>query len=298
MTVFKILRTYCANYSKFKNLSNVGLGTSNLMKGDFDHAHAQFEKLLDQGENWQTIGEEWLVMFYLYQGKFNQAIMHIERGIPINQRLGNKSGEAWMHIKLAEIFSKQGDPDASFNAVRRAFQVWRTSWTMMKLGSEYARLNKFNEAQELLEQLRILKTKEQTQNNLANFYRLKGVIDFYKQDYKNAMHNLEMSKSLDDDFETRVLLAKISNRNGRYDKAKEEYEYILAHQYATLFDALPTMWPLAHYWLAKIHELNGNQETATIYYQKFLNLWKDADRDLPELIDAKNQIIVTRSISQ
>ncbi len=277
--------------------SNVGLGTSYLMKGESEKANTQFKKLLDQGENWQAIGEEWLVMSNLYQGKFNEAAAHIEKGILVNQRIGNKSGEAWMHIMLSEILKKTNDQNLPLKALKNAVQVWPNSRTKMKLGNEYARLNKFNEASELLDQLEILNAEEQTQNNLANFYRLKGEIDFYKQDYTNAIHNLETSKSLDDDFETRVLLAKIYNRNGQYEKAREEYEYILEHQYATLFDALPTMWPLAHYWLAKMHELSGNRDDAIEYYQKFLNLWKHADEDLPELLDTRDQIAEIKSIS-
>ncbi len=266
------------------------------MKGEFEKAETQFKKLLDQGENWQAIGEEWLVMLNLYQGKFDEAIDHIEKGILINQRIGNKSGEAWMHIMLAEILKKKDDQNLPLKALKNAVQAWPSSSTKMKLGGEYARLNKFNEALELLDQLEVLKTEEQTQNNLANYYRLRGEIDFYKQDYTNATHNLETSNSLYDDFETRVLLAKIYNRSGQYEKAKKEYEYILEHQYATLFDALPTMWPLAHYWLAKIDELDGNRDDAIEYYQKFLKLWKDADEDVAELLDARGQISEIKSI--
>jgi len=267
------------------------------MKGEYDKANTQFKMLLEQGENWQAIGEEWLVMLNLYQGKFSEAAAHAQKGIFVNQRIGNKSGEAWMHITLAEIYKRKGDDVSTLEALEDATKVWPNSRTKMKLGSEYVSLGKFDEAAKLLNQLEAIKTQEYTQNNLANFYRLNGVIDFYKQDYPNAIQNLEASKSLDDDFETRVLLAKINIRNGHYNKAKEEYEYVLRHQYATFFDALPTMWPLAHYWLAKIHELNQNKVEAIKYYQKFLDLWKDADEDLPELLDARNRISEINSVS-
>ena len=34
----------------------------------------------------------------------------------------------------------------------------------------------------------------------------------------------------------------------------------------------------------------GNYEQAMIYYKEFLNIWKDADEDLPELIDVKSRL--------
>ncbi len=44
---------------------------------------------------------------------------------------------------------------------------------------------------------------------------------------------------------------------------------------------------LAHYQLGKVYEKKKNFVKAKYHVEKFLNLWKDADKDLPELIDGK-----------
>ncbi|MFC2161606.1 tetratricopeptide repeat protein [Acidobacteriota bacterium] len=46
----------------------------------------------------------------------------------------------------------------------------------------------------------------------------------------------------------------------------------------------------SHYQLAKIHEEQGNRAEAIEYYERFLQLWKDSDPDLPEVDDAKKKL--------
>ncbi len=48
--------------------------------------------------------------------------------------------------------------------------------------------------------------------------------------------------------------------------------------------------PKVNYYLAQLYEKRGEVEQARKYYSTFLDLWKDADPDLPELIDAKERL--------
>ena len=41
--------------------------------------------------------------------------------------------------------------------------------------------------------------------------------------------------------------------------------------------------------MGKIYEKKGDANLAVKNYEKFLELWKDADQDLPDLIDAKKR---------
>ena len=46
-------------------------------------------------------------------------------------------------------------------------------------------------------------------------------------------------------------------------------------------------YPKSFYLLGKIYEGQGERKLAIENYEKFLKLWKDADEDLPELLDAR-----------
>ena len=49
-------------------------------------------------------------------------------------------------------------------------------------------------------------------------------------------------------------------------------------------------YPLAHLGMARAARLSGDLVKAGIYYQIFLELWKDADRDIPVLQEAKKEL--------
>jgi len=48
--------------------------------------------------------------------------------------------------------------------------------------------------------------------------------------------------------------------------------------------------PKYHYHLARLYEEKGWSDKVIIKYEKFLDIWKDADEDLLEFIDAKQRL--------
>jgi tetratricopeptide (TPR) repeat protein len=67
---------------------------------------------------------------------------------------------------------------------------------------------------------------------------------------------------------------------GRFDEAIAEYERILR---------LNPNYPLAHYHLAQVYERRGQPDLARIQYDRFLQVWKDCDADIPEVIIARRR---------
>lgn len=58
-------------------------------------------------------------------------------------------------------------------------------------------------------------------------------------------------------------------------------------------------YPLGFFLLGRIFEKRGDKQLAIQNYEKFVDLWKDADKDLPDLIDAKARLVrMKEEISQ
>ena len=73
-------------------------------------------------------------------------------------------------------------------------------------------------------------------------------------------------------------------------EAAAEFQKILAHRggFESCYPyASPWLFPLARLGMARALVLQGDAPKARAAYQDFLTLWKDADSDIPVLIQAK-----------
>jgi len=88
----------------------------------------------------------------------------------------------------------------------------------------------------------------------------------------------------------RDVVPRAFQRKGQPDSAIAEYERMLTLDPATLDRRLIN--PVFHYRLAKLCDQTGRTEKAVAEYRRFLELWSKADRELPELIDARKRLSV------
>jgi len=80
-------------------------------------------------------------------------------------------------------------------------------------------------------------------------------------------------------------LADCQYENGQFNKALESLKKM-----QKIYDSVwirGIYYPKSFYLMGKIYEKKGDTKLALKNYERFLNLWKDADEDLPDLIDAK-----------
>ncbi|MGH8004476.1 MAG: tetratricopeptide repeat protein [Limisphaerales bacterium] len=94
-----------------------------------------------------------------------------------------------------------------------------------------------------------------------------------------------------------TLLKTVYISEATYELQRTEGWWLWNHiPFTADFLFLPTTryWPIAavkaHYWLGVAYEQTGEKEKAQKEYEKFLEIWKDADFNSPELADAKERL--------
>ncbi|HEX2695193.1 MAG TPA: bacterial transcriptional activator domain-containing protein, partial [Acidobacteriota bacterium] len=83
-------------------------------------------------------------------------------------------------------------------------------------------------------------------------------------------------------------LARAYEEKGEIDRAIAEYERLISFDPGK--DDRTLINPRYHYRLARLYERKGLTAKALEQYRRFLALWKDADPDLPEYVDAKKRL--------
>jgi tetratricopeptide (TPR) repeat protein len=90
------------------------------------------------------------------------------------------------------------------------------------------------------------------------------------------------------------VFARAYKQKGDIHNAIAEYERLTSGDPTNTDQRLIN--PKYYYRLAKLYEEKGMTVKAIARYEKFLDIWKDADEDLPDLIDAKTRLARLKGI--
>ena len=85
------------------------------------------------------------------------------------------------------------------------------------------------------------------------------------------------------------VLARAYVKNGESDKAITEYEKLITFDPQQKERYL--VHPVYHYRLAKLYQEKSWTGKAIEQYEKFLDIWKDADPGIAEVEDAKKRLL-------
>ncbi len=94
------------------------------------------------------------------------------------------------------------------------------------------------------------------------------------------------------------MLAKTYEALGMWRDAAIEYESVVRNPYQdTLFKGsiIGPEWFLDQLRLARIYDRLNDTDRARQWYERFTEDWKDADSDIPELIEARERLAELRA---
>ena len=167
------------------------------------------------------------------------------------------------------------------------------AWALAKNG-------KFSEAHKLIKEIQADVAGTTPRFKLiANYYS--ALILFEEGKYELALKQFkEVFNSLPPNHEPNIFYAICLLKCGELSESIEQFrgiKYWPAFRYFFILHPIPgdeSFWPIpavkAYYWLGVAYEQLGQKEKAFKEYEEFLDIWKDADFNSPEIKDAKMRV--------
>jgi serine/threonine protein kinase/Tfp pilus assembly protein PilF len=270
---------------------NHEFGFTYVEMGKFQEAQEVFNKMLTKGNEQKARGNRSLALLYMYQGQYSLAIRHLQESILLNRTLNYWLSEIRDHLYLAVAYREKGKMDDFYQEFRQAQELCAKNqvepWWLLLIGKIHARSGRIKQANDLLQQIsgRMI---EGNRGDQAAFNILKGEIALANANYDEAVGLFNMAYQLRDDNYPLESLAYGYLKKGDLDQAIAKHELLISKK--DLGWEAQEYWVKAHYQLAKIYEAKADRERAVQFYERFLEIWKDADPGLAEVADARKRL--------
>ena len=254
-------------------------------------------------------GYMWRGMYHSLLGHFNQSLIDISKAKELMKSTGHEYGAVVMVMIKGWIYFDRGEYELS----RRCFEEYRDfvkdyRYLYDKIGGiQMSAYVDIREGWVDSAKARMAKTKplmlEQSEkdpywkgkSSISRFLRIEimlaegyfeEAIDAGEKISPLGVVSMGIKELISDNIPfLQDILARAYYRNGELDKAIAEYERLITFDPNSKDRRL--IHPKYHYLLAKLYEEKDWKGKAIEQYEKFLEIWKDADKDLPELIGAK-----------
>jgi len=281
-------------------------GNIYVYEGELEKAELEYQKLLTVTDpiiySWGLAG---LARLLLRQGKYVLSKENANKGIEKGEKAGE---EAWVlawqrYLMYLEYTSRNYE-----QTLIEAEKAWLLAVEEDDLSSKrqivcfrgliHLGLKDIDEAQRAEEELRKL-CEEESIDPQGYYFHLRGNIELGKNEFDRAVESFEKALSFN---ETNILfldsLALTHLRNGEILKALETYQKMASlESYLIVLgrNGYEDLITKSFYMLGKIYEQQGDTDKAIEHYEKFLDLWKDADFGLPEVEDARKRLAGLKS---
>jgi serine/threonine protein kinase/predicted Zn-dependent protease len=274
-----------------------------LIKGDVDKAEEEYQKLMIDSEPMARVYHlVHICGLYVYQGRYREAIRQLELGMEMAKKIGETVRSRSIRDYLSYVYWRTGDFAKAVELEEEIIEeatgeenFSRRRTAMFHKGLMLADMNQLDEATKVAEEIKSFITKEMNKNLIRDYYHILGRIEVKRNNYALAIEHLQKTLDLYPYVQGgmwRLMftepLAEAYYESGDLDKALRAYEDLSAMVWSNYYTG--DIYVKSFYMLGKIWEQKGDTTKATGNYEKFLDLWKDADPGIAEVEDAKKRL--------
>ncbi len=258
-------------------------------KGQFDKALNEIETLTEkhQPAEAQLFGQEKYARFLPYVGKYRESLAAFDRVIDRYVQIDDMAKESyWRVVKALRIGYGWYNTETAWEEAERTFTFRDKAGPHMRYNGALTFLYVLTGDYRLA---------ESTAPKVGTWWWpefIKALIHGKKRECEKAESlacNILKETTGDITIPLFYSLAECQFDSGRFDEAERsliQLQKVFDAQYG--FRAV--FYPKSIYLLARIYEKQKDTKRAIDNYEKFLNMWENADEDLPDLIDAKKRL--------
>ena len=279
-------------------------GMVNLFKGEMLKAEKEFQKLLEiEYPMVQVRGRISLSSLYLLQGRYEKAESQLEKGLELAVQLEETETQASIYLFQSYNDYAAGNLERALEEVEKAWKffsdlenLFSQIFTVFTKGLVYIEMQAMDEAENAAEEIKGLVDKSMNKNLIRYHDNLKGQIELEKGNPSRAVELLNQSlSSLYGQFPMNAdhallfdPLARAHFKAGNLEQARQVYERMTHLTWGRAI--FGNLYAKSFYMLGMIYEQQGNTTKAIENYEKFLDLWKDADSGIVEIEDARKRL--------
>lgn len=262
------------------------LGMSFQHAGKFESASAEYNGALALDPEFEPaiihLGD-----IYFQQGAYREAIRQYQRYIQVT---GSDKARAIGYGSIAQVYLRLKEYNNAEQAAQSEMKLEKSAvWNSLLLSLDQGHATGLKESFEQILRRGPSATRG-SRNELRSYEYFLGTLELRQkhpeqaiQHFKNALRHQPPSSGMDL-YEDCLGNAYLDL--GRFQEAIDEYQRILR---------LNPNYPLVQYHLGQAYQRKGQTADARTAYERFLQIWKNADANIPEVMDAKRQLALLKS---
>jgi eukaryotic-like serine/threonine-protein kinase len=220
-----------------------------------------------------------------YYGRMRKARELAKRAAGSSRRNGNNESAASGGVGLAREEAELGNTEQAHRVASEALALAPGRSVELQVALLLSRAGDAVQAQKLADKL----NNDRPLSTMVQRCWLPTIQAEIELNRRNPAHAIELLQpcspyELGAGLRPAYLRGRAYLRSGPGGAAATEFQKVLDHRNSMRNDVLV---PLAHLGLARAYALSGDAAKSRTAYNDFLNLWKDADADIPILQQAK-----------
>ena len=293
-----------ANKAISLNPMSYGKGRIYHLKGDFIEAEEDYKSWLETDRAvLQLRGRRWLEVLYRTQGRYEKAKEQAQQGFDLSEKLGEMVWKSRFHFQLANIYRISGNPEMAVEEYDKAWRnavenkLWEAQVGAINMrGHTYLEMKSIEKAQAEAEKLREMIQKSLFKKRIRFYHRLMGKTELERGNFSKAIDYFKQANSLlpaqsswvDNHAWFIYPLGLAYFKSGDLDGALGEFGKIVALTTGRIWYG--DFYAKSFHMAGKACEELGNKAKAIENYEKFLELWGDADPEFTEVPDARKKL--------